>query len=312
MRDLEGAGPGASEWAGGGGMRADGRYVVGTETHAITVDPDTGAVVESFEWPAALGDTGMFRVWPDGRLSRDAVGDPAQTTGIIVDPSRPELGNLEVDGVPFAFSADGSRVVLIRPVEGGTDVRVAATSDPGRASPWVRVSAEVNEAAWSPDGERVVVATDDGIQLLDPDTMGLGAELDGHSGAVMAARFAGPEGDMVWTAGLDGTAIGFDLSGRRTPIATRPADPDPFTGHASAGTARGVYLDVAEQQAANTAHVIDLATGQDLGELVHDVPGTTSGWPIGAEFQATGVAITADGRTALVSRGGLPACRGAR
>ena len=90
------------------------------------------------------------------------------------------------------------------------------------------------------------MTTDDGIQLLDPDTMRLGREAAGHSGAVMDARFAGPDGDMVWTAGRDGTAIGFDLSGRRTPIATRPANPSRTSGDSSVGARRGVYLDFLE------------------------------------------------------------------
>ena len=115
----------------------------------------------------------------------------------------------------------------------------------------------------------------------------------------MGARFAGPDGEMVWTAGRDGTAIGFDLSGRRTPIATRPANPKPHSGDSSAASGRGVYLHLVEDDP-NTAHLTDLATGRDLGMLVHDIPGATTGWPPGAEFQTAAVAITADGRTALV------------
>ncbi|WP_345203414.1 BTAD domain-containing putative transcriptional regulator [Fodinibacter luteus] len=298
MRDLEGVAPGASEWAGGGGLRADGRYVVGTETHAITLDPASGAVLDAVEWPAVLGDTEFFRVWPDGRLSRDQPDAPG-TTGMLFDPRHPGRGDTEVDGVPFAFSPDGSRLVLIRRVEGGTDLRVATTADPTRRTPWVRVPAFVRDTAWSPDSGRIAVTTDDGIQLLDPATMQLGVEASGHSGAVMAARFAGAGGEMVWTAGRDGTAIGFDLSGTRTPIATRPSDPQPHTGDSSSSSGRGVYLDVVDDDP-NRAHLTDLATGRDLGELVHDVPGETTGWPAGAEFQATAVAITGDATTALV------------
>ena len=163
---------------------------------------------------------------------------------MVFDPRHPERGDRGGRRHPVPFSADGTRVVLVRGVDGGTDLRVADTSDPGRASPWVRMPASVREAAWSPDGDRIAVTTEDGIQLLDPETMSLGNAIDGHSGEVMGARFAGPDAEMVWTAGRDGTAVGFDLSGRRTPIATRPADPEPHTGDSSAASGRGVYLDM--------------------------------------------------------------------
>ena len=299
VRDLDSVAPGASPYAGGGGLRADGRYVLGTESHVITLDAADGEVLDAVAWPAVLGDTEFFRVWPDGRVSRDLPDDPG-VKGLVFDPRQPARGDTQVDGVPFTFSPDGSRLVLIRRLDdGGTDLRVASTSDATSASPWVRVSAFVRDAAWSPDGDRIAVTTDDGIQLLDPDTMRLGVEASGHSGAVMGARFAGPDGDLVWTAGRDGTAIGFDLSGRRTPIATRSADPQPHKGDSSAAAGRGVYLDLVEDDP-NTAHVTDLTTGRNLGDLVHDVPGETTGWPARAEFQATAVAITEDGRTALV------------
>ena len=154
-------------------------------------------------------------------------------------------------------------------------------------------------ATWSPDGSTVAVTTDDGLQLLDPTTMDLGAAMPGHTGAVMDAQFAGTEGDLLWTAGRDGTAVGFDLSGRRAPITTRPADPSPHVGASSATAERGVYLAVLDNDP-NKAYVTDLASGRNLGELVLDVARETTGWPTGVEFQATAVAITKDGSTGLV------------
>ena len=270
---------------------------MGTESHLITLDPANGKVLEVVAWPAVLGNPDLFRVWPDGRVSRD---DPdAPGTGVVFDPSHPERGSTEIDGIPVSFSPDGSRLVLIRSVDGGTDLRVADTADPGEATPWVRMPAFVRGAPWSPDGSRLVVTTEEGIQLLDPETMRLGVESTGHSGAVMDARFTGRDGDMVWTAGRDGTAIGFDLSGRRTPIATRAADPDPHVGDFSATAQRGVYLDFLEDDP-NTAYVTDLSSGLNTGELLPDVRAGTTGWDPDAEFQATAVAITPDGSTALV------------
>lgn len=296
-RDLARVAPGASSWAGHGGLRADGRYVLTTDSHVITLDPDTGAVLDAVAWPEPVAFADLFRVWPDGRVSQDAPGQPGK--GMVFDPRAPRQGTSTTDGVPVAFSPDGSRMVLIAPSDAGTDIRVAPTSDPRRETPSVRVPAFVRGATWSPDGTRVAVTTEEGIQLLDPGTMRLGVSASAHSGAVMDARFTGPGADMVWTAGRDGTAVGFDLSGRRTPIASRPADPQPHVGDASADARLGVHLDVVENDP-NTAHLTDLVAGRTLGELAPDVRTASPGWETDAEFQASAVAITPDGETALV------------
>ena len=295
-RGLDRVAAGASPWVLTGGVRSDGRYMVATESHVVTLDPADGAVLDAVARPAGLEDVD-FQVWPDGRVSGEATDAPGR--GSVFDPRHPERGTTEIDGVPLSFSPDGSRMVLVRRVDGGTDVRVAPTSDPDEPSPWLRVPSFVRSAPWSPDGSRVVVTVEGGIQQLDPDTMQLGTESVGHSGAVMDARFTGADGDMVWTAGRDGTAIGFDLSGRRTPLASRPADPQPHMGDSSTAAQRGVYLDFLED-APNAAFVTDLATGRNLGELAHGLPGTATGWDPGTEFQPTSVAITPDGATALV------------
>jgi len=46
--------------------------------------------------------------------------------------------------------------------------------------------------------------------------------------------------------------------------------------------------------------VTDLATGRNLGELAHGLPGPTTGWEPGTGFQPTGVAITPDGATVVM------------
>ena len=75
----------------------------------------------------------------------------------VPDVVEPERGVVRVDGVPLSFSPDGSRMVLIRRVDGGTDVRVTAMADPNEPSPWLRVPSFVRGAPWSPDGARVVL-----------------------------------------------------------------------------------------------------------------------------------------------------------
>ena len=124
--------PGASPWAGGGGLRSDGRYVVTTESHVLTLDPATGAVLDAAAWPEPMAYTELFRVWPDGRVSRDAPDEPA-TRASVFDPRHPERGDDRGRRRPVSFSPDGSRLVLVRRVDGGTDLRVARDGGPGQA-----------------------------------------------------------------------------------------------------------------------------------------------------------------------------------
>ena len=99
-RDLGRVAPGASPWVGNGGLRADGRYVVTTDSHVLTLDPDTGAILDATAWPEPMPYSDLFRVWPDGRVSRE---DPEQAaTGILFDPSHPERGATEIDGIPLS------------------------------------------------------------------------------------------------------------------------------------------------------------------------------------------------------------------
>jgi WD40 repeat protein len=298
MADLQKAAPeGPGRGVMWGGLTADGRYLVTTDTHVFTLDVGSGTVTAATPWPEPFPFTTEFIVWPDGRVSRDKPDD--LSTGLLFDPARPERGLVEIDGIPVSFSPDGSRAVLTREVDGVTDLRIAQVDDLSDTSPWVRAPSFVAEASWAPDGEQIAITTEDGIQLLDPDTARLGVRAVGHSGPPLGARFAGPDADLVWTAGRDGTAVAFDLSGRRTPIATRPADPEPHVGDSSPAAQRGVYLDYRENDP-NTAYATDLANGRNLGELVHDVTSSAPGWDAESVQQVAAVAITPDGATALL------------
>jgi DNA-binding SARP family transcriptional activator/WD40 repeat protein len=302
--EMERAAPGALPWVTMGGLTADGRYLVNSDSHVYTLDPRTGRIVSATPWPQEMRFTTLFRVWPNGKVSREKPDDV--NTGLVLDPEHPERGTIELDGVPISFSPDGSRMAVVREAGSGSDLRVAQVRDPSRTSGWVRMPAFVAGAPWSPDGSTMAVTTEDGVQLLDPKTLALGAKAAGHSGAVMDARFAGRTGDMLWTAGRDGTAVGFDLSGARTPISTRPADPQPHVGASAPTAAIGVYLDLLENEP-NTAFVTDLDTGRNRGELVYDLgaAGDAAGWDDEVLSQVASVGITPDGATALVGIEGL-------
>jgi DNA-binding SARP family transcriptional activator/WD40 repeat protein len=300
LRNIDRVVPGSRDLVFGGGLRADGAYVAATETHLLTVDAQTGEVLEAVAWPEETGFD-FFLVWPDGRVS---VGyeDPARSR--LFDPRRPDLEMVELAGIPTSFSPDGSRVVMLFPDDAGTTVRIASTDDPAAETPSVRVPSLVRAAPWSPDGSQVALTVDQGIQVLDTETLRLGRVSLAHSGAVLGASFAGSDGALVWTAGRDGTAIGFDLSGRRTPIATTRTGLDPALGDASLSAMRGVYLELIFTGTPHLVHVTDLSTGTHLGELVPDIDGNDGRWPPDVLFEPNSVAITADGETAVVGIGG--------
>ena len=105
---------------------------------------------------------------------------------------------------------------------------------------------------------------------------------------MLGIELAGPDQDLLWTAGQDGTAVAFDLTGSRG--APRTVDLDVPAG---VGTAAGdrVVLTPWPEAALNTARILDLGNGRDLfGELQ---PFTDCVCQIGH------TAITPDGRLAL-------------
>lgn len=295
LRGIDKLVSGSEDYVVGGGLREDGAYVASTHTHVLTIDPETGRLVDAVAWPAETPAVDFFLVWPDGRVSRK-VEDLG--TGVIFDPARPELETVKTTGTPTSISPDGTQVLVLNADDAGTTVRIAPTEDPAAETPAVRVPSFIRGAPWSPDGTQVALTVDRGIQVLDADTLRLGRPSEGHSGAIMDARFAGPDGDIVWTAGRDGTAVGFDLSGRRTPVATEPTELFPSYGNSSHGARRGIYLHLVSTGTPHTVHLADLSDGTTLGDIV-PVIDAPAGWPPETIFEPSSVAISPDGETAV-------------
>ena len=126
------------------------------------------------------------------------------------------------------------------------------------------------------------------MDVHDARTLEFSRTLEGHSGVVLGIVVAGPGRGLLWTAGRDGTAVAFDLSGSRGVLRTASLDVA-----ADAGAAAGDRAVMTERYEAdlNTARILDLQEGRDLyGELQ---PFTDCVCQIGH------TAITPDGQLAL-------------
>ena len=162
----------------------------------------------------------------DSRLSRLAFAPGgarlfAGTTWeglLILDARTLEVVERRPFGLPFAWSPDGSRL-LLRDSETSLIVR-EGTSGPilARLEP---VDDETTAAAWSPDGRRIVTASGSGVAgVWDAgDGKRLGS-LSTHTGDVHAAAIH-PDGTRVALGGTDGVLRLYDLESRASLLELR-------------------------------------------------------------------------------------------
>ena len=133
---------------------------------------------------------GTSRIWQVGRGQGAAIlGEPRSEYGLLV----------------AQFSPDGTRVVMaICPGDDTARVRDAGT---GQVLATLRGHADcINSALFSPDGSRVLTASDDTTaRLWDANSGTEIATLHGHKSIVASASFS-PDGSRVITASHDATA----------------------------------------------------------------------------------------------------------
>ena len=129
------------------------------------------------------------------------------------------------------------------------------------------------------------------LQLRDGRTGDLRTELPGHSGAVMGIAYAGPQSDMIWTAGRDGTGIAWDRTGQRGILRSAPSEARTWLGDTDDSGTVAVGLS-APSGAFNTVSVLDPRTGS-VAHPELQLPADCR-W-----CESTSVAITPDGHTAL-------------
>lgn len=241
-------------------------------------------------------DARTFTVWPDGRVSYATQNDRNQS--LVLDPDHWDTP-AHLDGTVLQISPDGRRAAAISSVPGGYRLQLLDSHTlQAASSTWPLAESQgVSGVGWTPDGSTLLVTEDQKVQVRDGSNGAPRQELVGHSGFVMGVAVAGPARDIVWTAGRDGTAVAFDLSGRRGVIRTLPGTV-PGAGGATARTSPVGVKGVREGEGVNAmtaAHLFDTATGRDLGsfEMTGLGPEQKCWCTVG------GLAIAPDGRQAI-------------
>ena len=206
----------------------DRELVFATSSHVVVADRN-GKVRRSVAWPEPRRLDDTFLVWPGGTAvsTGSAFGGP----GLVLDISRKPAEFREIPGTVSAVSPDGSRIAVVRSRDERLDLRVHdARSLAPVSQSWPLGEGHLTEASWSPDGRHLAVALDEEVLLRDPLTGAPARALVGHSGAVMSFAWAGPDDDVLWTAGRDGTAVAFDVTERRGVIRAEPTTNAPHSG----------------------------------------------------------------------------------
>ncbi len=225
------------------GWTADSHLVFASDSHLFVADVE-GRGLQTVPWGRPVRETSTMYVWPDGRVS---TGDDDYASGFVIGPVT--MGTrgraTPIEGYVLAVSPDGQRAVVVRETETTSAIQLADTRRFRPLAGAVTVDGYLLDAEFAADGKRLAIATDDeDVLMLDGVTGERVGTLSGHSGSVLNVAWGGTNHAVLWTAGRDGTAVAFDVSGRHGVIRTEQSSDNPSAGESAAGIS--VWSDFSE------------------------------------------------------------------
>ncbi|WP_225755437.1 BTAD domain-containing putative transcriptional regulator [Actinotalea sp. Marseille-Q4924] len=269
----------------------DGLVLVVTPTHLVYLTAGGGlehaVPLPRPQWPD------FVHLFPDGRVSMASEDGGS----LVIDPAHPEREPARLSGHVWHSTPDGLLLVGEDLASAQDDVVYtvydAATLQPVSAPIGVDAS---RTGLLSADGATLYAGEENVVVVVDVASGERVGTHRAHSGTVMGLALAGPDDDVLWSAGRDGAAIAWDLTGRSGLLDVQRGVASVVKGHTAAAT--GVGLAQAfdgDEPGFGALHVVDLPRGQ---VLVEDLPPPASAEPF---VWTTGV--SRDGTTGVAAWG---------
>ncbi|MBD2411715.1 hypothetical protein FACHB389_24165 [Nostoc calcicola FACHB-389] len=182
------------------------------EVTSAAFSPDGKLIVTaSGDNSSTTSNDNTAKVWDlNGKLITDLKGHQEQVTSAAFSPDGKLIVTASRDNTAKVWDLNGKLITDLKGHQTGLwntrNKKVLAYIRKSKIFDWV------NSASFSPDGRRIVTASNDGTAKLWDTSGKLLADLKGHQKQVTSAAFS-PDGQRIVTASNDGTAKVWDMSG---------------------------------------------------------------------------------------------------